>query len=287
SATREATADDPDHAEDPSHRNRHRTGAAARAAMGEPRRADPGRGPAPPRPGPRDPPGGRGLVQRLRARDPCAQQPVLQHRGARHPLRREPAPRRHAAGDRTGVEEHGAGAAHRLRGDARSQARGGRRRLRTRRRHLRRGLRHLRGRAQCDPGRRDGARLPAAAARHPPGHPHRHFDGPPPMITIHHLSASRSERIVWLAEELGIAYELRWHQREPNGAAPAALREVHALGKSPVIEDEGLVLAESGAIVEYIVNRHGAGRLAVKPEAPEYPGYVYWMHFAEGSLMTL
>ncbi|HXF78979.1 MAG TPA: glutathione S-transferase [Usitatibacter sp.] len=107
------------------------------------------------------------------------------------------------------------------------------------------------------------------------------------MITIHHLSASRSERIVWLAEELGIAYELRWHQREPNGAAPAALREVHALGKSPVIEDEGLVLAESGAIVEYIVNRHGAGRLAVKPEAPEYPGYVYWMHFAEGSLMTL
>jgi len=78
-----------------------------------------------------------------------------------------------------------------------------------------------------------------------------------------------------------------WHQREANGAAPPALRELHALGKAPVIEDEGLTLAESGAIVEYIVQRHGGGRLAVKPEAAEYPGYLYWMHFAEGSLMTL
>lgn len=107
------------------------------------------------------------------------------------------------------------------------------------------------------------------------------------MITIHHLSTSRSERIVWLAEELGIPYRMQWHQREANGAAPAALREVHALGKAPVIEDDGLVLAESGAIVEYLVQRHGGGRLAVKPDAPEYPGYLYWMHFAEGSLMTL
>jgi len=107
------------------------------------------------------------------------------------------------------------------------------------------------------------------------------------VITIHHLSTSRSERIVWLAEELGIPYELRWHQRESNGAAPAGLREVHALGKAPVIEDGPLVLAESGAIVEYMVQRHGGGRLAVKPEAPEYAGYLYWMHFAAGSLMTL
>jgi glutathione S-transferase len=107
------------------------------------------------------------------------------------------------------------------------------------------------------------------------------------MITVHHLSASRSERIVWLAEELGIPYRMQWHQREANGAAPAALREVHALGKAPVVEDDGLVLAESGAIVEYLVQRHGGGRLSVKPEAPEYPGYLYWMHFAEGSLMTL
>jgi glutathione S-transferase len=107
------------------------------------------------------------------------------------------------------------------------------------------------------------------------------------VITIHHLSTSRSERIVWLAEELGLAYEMRWHQREANGAAPASLREVHALGKAPVIEDDGLVLAESGAIVEYLVQRHGGGRLSVKPDAPEYPGYLYWMHFAEGSLMSL
>jgi glutathione S-transferase len=107
------------------------------------------------------------------------------------------------------------------------------------------------------------------------------------MITIHHLSASRSERIVWLAEELEIPYRMVWHQREPNGAAPAALREVQALGKAPVIEDEGLVLAESGAIVEYIVQRHGGGRLGVEPRAAQYPGYLYWMHFAEGSLMTL
>jgi len=107
------------------------------------------------------------------------------------------------------------------------------------------------------------------------------------MISIHHLSTSRSERIVWLAEELGIPYRMVWHQREANGAAPPALRELHALGKAPVIEDDGLALAESGAIVEYIVQRHGGGRLAVQPAAPEYPGYLYWMHFAEGSLMTL
>jgi glutathione S-transferase len=107
------------------------------------------------------------------------------------------------------------------------------------------------------------------------------------VITIHHLSTSRSERIVWLAEELAIPYRMAWHQREANGAAPPALRELHALGKAPVIEDGGLVLAESGAIVEYIVQRHGAGRLAVAPGAAEYPGYLYWMHFAEGSLMTL
>ena len=107
------------------------------------------------------------------------------------------------------------------------------------------------------------------------------------MIVVHHLSVSRSERIVWLLEELGVPYELRWHQREGNGAAPPALREVHALGKSPVIEDGPLTLAESGAIVEYIVQRHGGGRLGVAPADPRYPGYLYWMHFAEGSLMTL
>ena len=107
------------------------------------------------------------------------------------------------------------------------------------------------------------------------------------MITVCHLSTSRSERIVWLLEELGLEYRMDWFQREPNGAAPAALREVHALGKAPVIRDGDLVLAESGAIVHYIVERHGGGRLGVPPRDPRFAGYTYWMHFAEGSLMSL
>jgi glutathione S-transferase len=107
------------------------------------------------------------------------------------------------------------------------------------------------------------------------------------MITVHHLSTSRSERIVWLMEELGLEYRLERHQREAGGAAPGPMKALHALGKAPLITDGDLVLAESGAIVEYIVRRHGAGRLAVAPEAPEFARYVYWMHFAEGSLMSL
>ena len=107
------------------------------------------------------------------------------------------------------------------------------------------------------------------------------------MLTIYHLSQSRSERIVWLAEELGLEYRLELFQREANGAAPAAMKALHALGKAPVIRDGDTLLAESGAIVEYIVQRHGAGRLAIAPRAPAYSHYVYWMHFAEGSLMSL
>ena len=107
------------------------------------------------------------------------------------------------------------------------------------------------------------------------------------MITICHLSTSRSERIVWLMEELGLEYTLEPFQREPNGAAPDALREIHPLGKAPVIRDGDTVLAESGAIVDYIVHRYGAGRLAVAPAAPTYARYLYWFHFAEGSLMSL
>jgi glutathione S-transferase len=107
------------------------------------------------------------------------------------------------------------------------------------------------------------------------------------MITVCHLSTSRSERIVWLLEELGVPYELEWHQREATGAAPAAMREIHPVGKAPIIRDGDLVLAESGAIVEYIVQRHGNGRLGLPPESHDYPQYLYWMHFAEGSLMTL
>ncbi len=107
------------------------------------------------------------------------------------------------------------------------------------------------------------------------------------VITIYHLSTSRSERIVWLAEELGLEYELEVFPREPNGAAPQPVKALHAIGKAPVIRDGNTVLAESGAIVEYIVQRHGGGRLAVPPVAPDYARYVYWMHFAEGSLMSL
>ena len=107
------------------------------------------------------------------------------------------------------------------------------------------------------------------------------------MITIHHLTRSRSERIVWLMEELGLEYQMQVFPREPTGAAPAPMRDIHPIGKAPIVTDGETVLAESGAIVEYIVRRHGGGRLAVKPDSPDYPRYIYWLHFAEGSLMTL
>jgi glutathione S-transferase len=107
------------------------------------------------------------------------------------------------------------------------------------------------------------------------------------MITIYHLETSRSERIVWLMEELGLEYKLEVFPREPTGAAPPPLKAIHPLGKAPVIRDGDTVLAESGAIVDYIVHRHARGRLALRPDDPAYAHYVYWLHFAEGSLMTL
>ena len=107
------------------------------------------------------------------------------------------------------------------------------------------------------------------------------------MLTIYHLETSRSERIVWLMEELGLDYQLEVFPREANGAAPPPLKTIHPLGKAPVIRDGDAVLAESGAIVDYIVHRHAGGRLAVQPGAPAYARYLYWLHFAEGSLMSL
>jgi len=107
------------------------------------------------------------------------------------------------------------------------------------------------------------------------------------MITIYHLETSRSERIVWLMEELDLPYELQVFPRETTGAAPHPLKEIHAMGKAPVIRDGDTVLAESGAIVDYIVHRHGGGRLALSPDDPAYAKYIYWLHFAEGSLMSL
>jgi glutathione S-transferase len=107
------------------------------------------------------------------------------------------------------------------------------------------------------------------------------------VITVYHLSSSRSERIVWLMEELGLEYKLESYQREQTGAAPPPMKALHALGRSPMIRDGDTLLAESGAIVEYIVHRHGQGRLALQPEHPAYARYICWLHFAEGSLMSL
>ena len=106
------------------------------------------------------------------------------------------------------------------------------------------------------------------------------------MITVHHLNNSRSQRILWLLEELGLEYEVKRYERDPETMlAPASLREVHPLGKSPVITDGGLTIAESGAIVEYLVERYGDGQLAPAPGTPERLRYTYWLHYAEGSAM--
>jgi glutathione S-transferase len=104
------------------------------------------------------------------------------------------------------------------------------------------------------------------------------------MIVVHHLNNSRSQRVLWLLEELGLDYEVRRHQRNAKTMlAPPELRAVHPLGKSPVIEDAGQVLAESGAIVEYLAERYGEGRLVPPPGTPERLRYRYWLHFAEGT----
>lgn len=106
------------------------------------------------------------------------------------------------------------------------------------------------------------------------------------MITVHHLNNSRSQRILWLLEELGLAYEIEYYERDPQTMlAPAALRQVHPLGKSPVITDGEIAVAESGAIVEYFVAKYGVGRFAPPPDAPERLRYTYWLHYAEGSAM--
>lgn len=106
------------------------------------------------------------------------------------------------------------------------------------------------------------------------------------MITVHHLNNSRSQRVLWLLEELEVPYEVKRYERDPRTMlAPASLRAVHPLGKSPVITDGGDTLAESGAIVEYLVERYGAGRLAPPPGSKERLRYIYWLHYAEGSAM--
>jgi glutathione S-transferase len=106
------------------------------------------------------------------------------------------------------------------------------------------------------------------------------------MITVHHLNNSRSQRVLWLLEELELPYQIVKYERDPRTMlAPASLRAIHPLGKSPVITDGDATLAESGAILEYLVETYGKGRLAPPAGTPGYRDYRYFMHYAEGSLM--
>jgi glutathione S-transferase len=106
------------------------------------------------------------------------------------------------------------------------------------------------------------------------------------MLIVHHLENSRSQRVLWLLEELGVPYEVQRYERDPTTMlAPASLREVHPLGKSPVITDGPLVIAETGAIIEYILATYGDGRLLPPAGTEERRRFTYWLHFAEGSAM--
>ena len=106
------------------------------------------------------------------------------------------------------------------------------------------------------------------------------------MITVHHLENSRSQRILWLLEELGLPYEIKTYKRDKETLlAPPELKAVHPLGKSPVITDNGTVIAESAVIIDYLVNKYGQGKLKPKSEE-ELLRYTYWLHYAEGSAMT-
>lgn len=106
------------------------------------------------------------------------------------------------------------------------------------------------------------------------------------MITVHHLNNSRSQRVLWLLEELGLPYEIVRYERDPKTMlAPKSLRAIHPLGKSPILVDGEVTVAESGAIVEYLVGRYGEGRLKPPAGTPEALRYTYFLHYAEGSAM--
>jgi glutathione S-transferase len=105
------------------------------------------------------------------------------------------------------------------------------------------------------------------------------------MLTVHHLGKSQSERIVWLCEELEIPYELKCYDRDPvTRLAPPEYKALHPIGAAPLITDGDLVLAESGAVIEYIVAKHGNGRLALAADHPDFAQFLYWFHFANGTL---
>ncbi|HVY88104.1 MAG TPA: glutathione S-transferase [Hyphomonadaceae bacterium] len=107
------------------------------------------------------------------------------------------------------------------------------------------------------------------------------------MITVHHLNNSRSQRVLWLLEELDMRYEVKRYERDKQTMlAPKELKAIHPLGKSPVITDQGRTIAETGAIIDYILEKYGAGRLIPPPGTDERLRYTYWLHYAEGSAMT-
>ena len=107
------------------------------------------------------------------------------------------------------------------------------------------------------------------------------------MLTVHHLRISQSERIVWLCEELGLDYTLKlYNRRDDNRLAPDDYKALHPMGIAPVIQDGDLVLGESGAIIEYIVAKHGGGRLTPTKDDPDFAGHLFWFHFANGTMMT-
>ena len=106
------------------------------------------------------------------------------------------------------------------------------------------------------------------------------------MLTVHHLENSRSQRILWLLEELGVEYEIKRYGRDKKTSlAPPELLEIHPLGKAPVIVDDGVTVAESGAIIEYLVNKYDDGTLLPEQGTPERLAYTYWLHYAEGTFM--
>jgi glutathione S-transferase len=105
------------------------------------------------------------------------------------------------------------------------------------------------------------------------------------MLTVHHLGNSQSERIVWLCEELGLPYELVRYDRDATGVAPAAYKALHPLGTAPIVTDGKLALAETGAIVDYILAKNGAGGLALTPDDSEFANYLFWLHYANGSMV--
>jgi glutathione S-transferase len=107
------------------------------------------------------------------------------------------------------------------------------------------------------------------------------------MIVVHHLNNSRSQRVLWLLEELDVPYEVKRYERDAKTMlAPPALRAIHPLGKSPVITDGGKTIAETGAIIEYVIETYGQGRLIPAASTPERLRWTYWLHYAEGSAMT-